>query len=167
MWRSALWKDHTDLHVSGSAADIRLPETIGLEEANTALKVLLKQRETDKAELEEKVLLNVEELILPYLAKIKRKKLGDKEKAYVGIIESNLNDIVSPLAHALSSRILRLSPTEMQVTNLVKQGRSTKEIADIMNLAKSTVDFHRNKIRKKLGILNKKINLLTYLKSLP
>jgi PAS domain S-box-containing protein len=140
-------------------------KTIGLEEANTALKVLLKQREDDKVELEEKVLLNVRELVFPYLEKLKMKKLGEKQQAYIGIIESNLNDIVSPFVHGLSSRLIKLSPTELQVTNLIKQGNTTKEIAEIMNLASSTIDFHRNNIRKKIGIKNKSINLKTYLSS--
>jgi PAS domain S-box-containing protein len=140
-------------------------KTIGLEEANTALKVLLKQREEDKVELEEKVLLNVRELVLPYLEKLKMKKLGEKERAYIGIMESNLNDIVSPFVHGLSSKLIKLSPTELQVTNLIKQGNTTKEIAEIMNLASSTIDFHRNNIRKKIGIKNKRINLQTYLSS--
>ncbi|PNX45846.1 MAG: hypothetical protein BV456_13075 [Thermoplasmata archaeon M8B2D] len=140
-------------------------KTIGLEEANTALKVLLKQRENDKVELEEKVLLNVRELVFPYLEKLKMKKLGEKQQAYIGIIESNLNDIVSPFVHGLSSRLIKLSPTELQVTNLIKQGNTTKEIAEIMNLASSTIDFHRNNIRKKIGIKNKSINLKTYLSS--
>ncbi len=140
-------------------------KTIGLKEANTALKVLLKQREVDKTELEEKVLLNVRELVLPYLEKLKKKKMNDKQRAYIGILESNLNDIVSPFVHGLSSKLIKLSPTELQVTNLIKQGKTTKEIADIMNLATSTIDFHRNNIRKKLGIRNKKTNLRTYLSS--
>ena len=140
-------------------------KTISLEEANTALKVLLKQREEDKIELEKKVVLNVRELILPYLEKLKMKKLGEKQRAYIGIIESNLNDIVSPFVHGLSSRLIKLSPTELQVTNLIKQGNTTKEIAEIMNLASSTIDFHRNNIRKKIGIKNKRINLKTYLSS--
>jgi len=140
-------------------------KTIGLEEANTALKVLLKQREEDKVELEEKVLLNVRELVFPYLEKLKMKKLGEKPRAYIGIIESNLNDIVSPFVHGLSSKLIKLSPTELQVTNLIKQGNTTKEIAEIMNLASSTIDFHRNNIRKKIGIKNKRINLKTYLSS--
>jgi PAS domain S-box-containing protein len=140
-------------------------KTIGLEEANTALKVLLKQREEDKVELEEKVLLNVRELVFPYLEKLKMKKLGEKQRAYIGIIESNLNDIVSPFVHGLSSKLIKLSPTELQVTNLIKQGNTTKEIAEIMNLASSTIDFHRNNIRKKIGIKNKRINLKTYLSS--
>jgi DNA-binding CsgD family transcriptional regulator len=116
-------------------------KTISLSETNTALKVLLKQRETDKIELEEKVFLN--------------------------IIESNLNDIVSPFVRNFSARMFRLSPTEIQVLNLVKQGKTTKEIAKTMNLETSTIDFHRHNIRKKIGIRNKKINLSSYLSTLP
>ncbi len=139
--------------------------TIGLEDANTALKVLLKQREEDKIELEEKVLLNVRELVLPYLEKLKMKKLGEKQRTFVEIIESNLSDIVSPFVHGLSPKLIRLSPTELQVSNLINQGNTTKEIAEIMNLATSTIDFHRHNIRKKFGIKNKKTNLKTYLSS--
>jgi len=140
-------------------------KTIGLEEANTALKVLLKQREEDKIELEEKVLLNVRELVLPYLEKLKMKRLDKKQRTYIGILESNLNDIVSPFVRSLSPKLIKLSPTELQVTNLIKQGNTTKEIAEIMNLATSTIDFHRNNIRKKFDIKNKKTNLKTYLSS--
>jgi PAS domain S-box-containing protein len=141
-------------------------QAIRLEEANAALKVLLKQREADKIELEEKVLLNVNQLIIPYLGKMKRRKMDAKQKAYVDILESNLNEIVSPFARSLSSKFLRLSYTELEVSNLVQQGKNTKEIAAIMNLAESTIDFHRNNIREKLGVKNKKIGLKTYLSSL-
>jgi PAS domain S-box-containing protein len=141
-------------------------KAIGLEEANAALKVLLKQREVDKIELEEKVLLNVNQLIIPYLGKLKRRKLDAKQKAYVGILESNLNEIVSPFVRSLSSKFLRLSHTEIEVANLIQQGTNTKEIAEIMSLAESTIDFHRNNIREKLGVKNKKISLKTYLSPL-
>ena len=130
------------------------------------MKVLLKQREADKNELEEKVLLNVNQLIIPYVEKVRRGKLDAKQKAYVGILESNLNEIVSPFARHLSSKFMRLSHTELEVSNLIQQGKRPKDIAEIMNLAKSTIDFHRNNIREKLGVKNKKINLKTYLSSI-
>ena len=76
-----------------------------------------------------------------------------------------LNDLVSPFGHGFSSKLIKLSHTELQVSNLIKQGNTTKEIAEIMNLATSTIDFHRNNIRKKFGIKNKKTNLRTYLSS--
>ena len=141
-------------------------KTQNLEEVVTALKVLLEQRELDKTELEEKVLLNVSKRIIPYLEKLKSKNAKDSKKAYIDIIESNLNDIISPFIHDLSNKFIKLSPTEIQVVDMIKQGKTTKEIAKTMNVATSTVDTHRNHIRKKLGITNKNINLTTYLNSL-
>jgi PAS domain S-box-containing protein len=140
-------------------------QAVRLLEVNTALKVLLKQRDSDKLELEEKVLLNVNQLIMPYLDKLKRRKLDARQEAYVEILESNLNEIVSPLARTLSAKLLRLSPTELGIANLICQGKTTKQIAETMNLADSTINFHRNNIRAKLGVKNKKIGLRTYLSS--
>jgi hypothetical protein len=135
------------------------------KETKTALKVLMQQRIEAKTELEETVLLNAKELIVPFLERLNKSRLDSKQKAYVNIIESNLNEIVAPLVREFSKINLKLTPAEIQVTNLVRQGKTTKEIAEFMNLATSTIDTHRNKIRKKLGIKNKKINLKTYLRT--
>lgn len=140
--------------------------TMSLSESNTALKVLLKQREADKSELEEKVFLNIRELILPYLEKIKNGNIGPQESTYINIIESNIKDIISPFVRNFFLRMYRLSPTEIQVLNLIKQGKTTKEIAGSMNVATSTIDYHRHNIRKKIGINNRKVNLTSYLKSI-
>ncbi len=133
--------------------------TVKLEEANAALKVLLKRREEDKEELEEKMLFSVKELVNPYVDKLINSRLDERQKAYIDIIKSNLNDIVSPLARRMSMEHLRLTHTEIQVANLVKQGKTTKEIAELLHLSPRTVESYRNNIRKKLGIKNKKINL--------
>jgi len=140
--------------------------TANLEEANTALKVLLKKRDEDKTELEERMLFNVRELVIPYLDKLEKSGLNDRQKVFVDILESTLNDVVSPFVRKLSPQYLKLTPAEIQMANLIKQGKTTKEIADLLNLATSTIDFHRDNIRKKVGIKNKKINLRTYLLSL-
>jgi DNA-binding NarL/FixJ family response regulator len=136
-----------------------------LEEMNTALKVLLKKREEDKEELEEKVIYNVKELILPFLEKLKRSRLDNRQETCVDILEANLNDIVAPFAKTLSTRYLNLTPSEIQIANLVKHGKTTKEIADLLNLSTRTIESHRDSIRQKLGIKNKKANLRTHLMS--
>ena len=141
-------------------------QTCMLEETDTALNVLMQQRIEDKTKFEETVLLNAKELIVPFLKKLNKSGLDSKQKADINIIESNLNEIVAPLLREFSKINLKLTPTEIQVTNLVKQGKTTKEIAEFMNLATSTIDTHRNKIRKKLGIKNKKTNLRTHLLSI-
>jgi len=140
-------------------------KTRNLEEFNMALKVLLKQREVDKKEFEEKILSNVRESVDPYLNKLKKTPLSIDQTAYVNIIESHLNDIVSPFLYNLRSKYLNLTSREIQIANLIREGKSTKEIAKLLNASSDAIDFHRNNIRNKLGLKNKKTNLRAYLLS--
>ena len=139
---------------------------IKLEDANTALSVLLERVEDSKSRFEEQVLSNINELIVPYVEKIKRRTDDEKARAYIGILESNINEITIPFGSHLSSKFSRLTPTELEVAKLIMQGKTTKTIASILNTATSTIDFHRNNIRKKIGISNAQINLKTYLSTL-
>ncbi|MGB8425506.1 MAG: PAS and helix-turn-helix domain-containing protein [Desulfobacterales bacterium] len=134
-----------------------------LAEVKAALKVLLKQRDQDRRELEENVLVNINELVRPHLARLMGRNLKRREKELLGVIEASLDDIVSPLARKLTVELARLSPAETRIANFIRQGRSTKEIADVMGLATCTIDFHRHNIRHKLGLRHKGINLATYL----
>jgi PAS domain S-box-containing protein len=136
-----------------------------LEEMNTALKVLISQREQDKDALEDTVLANVKELILPGIEKLRACRLNDKQRMYVDVIESNMNTIVSPFLRKLSNQYLNLTPMEIQVANLVKEGKSSKDISNLLNISERGIEFHRNNIRLKLGLKNKKANLRTYLLS--
>ncbi len=137
-----------------------------LEEANTALKVLLQQRENDKRDLEENVLVNIRNFTLPYLEKLKTARLAPQHQTYLEIMESHLKEIVSPFLRRLSVQHLQLTPQEIQVAALVKEGRATKDIALSLNLSTNAVEFHRKNIRKKLGLSNVKTNLRSYLLSL-
>jgi PAS domain S-box-containing protein len=134
-----------------------------LGELNAALHVLLKKREDDKTELEKKVALNIRSLIMPYLDALRNSRLDLRQQLFVDILESNLNDIISPFLYILSSMQLRFTPTEVKVCNLIKQGKTTKEIAGLMSLSPKTIETHRKKIREKIGIKNKKENLATHL----
>jgi len=142
-------------------------KTKNLEELNAALTVLLKKREEDKNELEEKVLSNVKSMVLPYVEKVKITALDATQMNYMNILEAHLNEITSPFRHKLTSRSLNLTPREVQVASLIKDGRTTKEIAELMNVCPGAVALHRNHIRKKLGLNKKKVNLASHLSSLP
>jgi len=138
----------------------------GLEEANVALKVLLKQRDTDKQELELRFLTNVKGLVLPYVEKLRNARLKPKEKTLVEIVDTHLQDIITPLMQNLKNANILLTPQEMQVATLVKDGKTSKEIADILIVSEATIHFHRKNLRTKFGLTNKQANLRSYLMSL-
>ena len=137
-----------------------------LEEDNTALKVLLRHREEDKETLEEQVLVNVRKMVLPYIENLKHLQLNEKQMTQVRIIDENLRKIVSPFLRRLTSSYLDLTPREIEVANLVKEGKTTKEITDVLNISATAVDFHRKNLRAKFGIKSKKTNLMAFLSSL-
>lgn len=141
-------------------------KTKNLEELNSVLKVLLDKWGENKIEIEEKFLSNVKTLVEPYLTKLKKTNTLENQKTIIKILESNLNEITSSFSHHLSSKYLDLSPSEIQVANLVKQGKTNKEIAEILHVTSRTIAFHRENIRKKLNLTNQKTNLKTYLMSL-
>lgn len=136
-----------------------------LEEANAALRVLLKHREQDSNELEEKIISNVKQLVLPYLDRLKESSPAGN-KAIVDIIETNLTEIMSPFIRRMGSRYANFTPKEIQVADLIKKGKTTKEISQVLKLSTRTIDIHRHNIRRKLTLINKKINLQSYLLSL-
>jgi len=141
-------------------------ESNRLGEANTALKVLLKHRDDDKKELEEKLIANIKELVLPYVDKMKKGRLDPGQTSYIDIVETNLKDILSPFLKKMSVKYSNFTPTEIQVANLIKAGKTSKEIAEIMKVSTGTVDTHRNNIRSKLNLNGKKMNLRAYLISM-
>jgi PAS domain S-box-containing protein len=138
-------------------------KTKALEEINIALKVLLQHREEDKKDLEDRFVTNIQNLIIPFAEKMKNTNLDERQLAYLGIIESHLKDITSSMITKFNQ--LNLTPTEVEIASLIKEGKSTKEIAKIMGTATSSIDTHRNNIRKKLGISKENVNLRSYLQS--
>jgi PAS domain S-box-containing protein len=159
----ALKKAHDELQEKTIRLEIKKNS---LEELNTAMKVLLKKRDEDKTEIEENILSNVKELIEPYFEKIKKTKLDDQQRALLSIVETNINEIVSPFTRKMSLKYLNLTPTEIQIANLIRHGSMTKDIAKIMNVSPKTVETHRKNIRRKIGLEGKRANLRSHLLSL-
>jgi len=138
-------------------------EKANLEEANTALKVLLKRREADKRAIEEQVMYNVKKLLVPYVAKIKKRVSNERKLAYLDIIETNLSDITNSFSRHLSFEYYGLTSSELKVANLIRQGMRSSAIADLLSISIRTVEAYRLAIRKKLRIHNEKVNLKTFL----
>jgi DNA-binding response OmpR family regulator len=137
-----------------------------LQETNTALGVVLKRVEGDKEKLNTDVLSNLQQLIFPYLDKLRGTRLDEKQRAYVNILDLNLSKITSPFMRGLSQMRANLSHMEIQIANLIKAGKDSKEIADILGVSVNTVTTHRYHLRTKLGLKREKVTLKSYLKSI-
>jgi PAS domain S-box-containing protein len=135
-------------------------KSASLEEANAALRVLLHHRETDSRNLEQKMLSSVKELVLPFLENLKRSGLNGEQRAYAEVIQAKIEDLVSSFSTKLSHG--NLTPGEIRVAGLIRDGRTTKEIARLLRISQSAVNLHRFHIRTKFGIKNRKVNLQTY-----
>ena len=156
--------DITELEEKGREL---LIQTRKLEELNTALRVMLKQRAEDREELEQTLLANIKELVMPNLEKLCKANSDENRQIYHDLITSNLEEMFSPFSRKLSAKFRSLTTTEVQVAHLIKDGKNSKEIATIMSVSSSAVDVYRYRIRKKLGLNNQKVNLRSYLLSLP
>ncbi len=149
-------RDTTELHMKNRH----------LEEVNIALKVLLEQKNADRAMLGENMIMNIKEMITPYVETLKASGLNQRQKAFTEIIESNLTNIISPFIGKLSSKYYSLTPMEIKIATLVRDGKTNKDMAELFSLSLSTILTHRHHIRSKLGLKNTKTNLRSHLLAL-
>ncbi len=136
-----------------------------IEEANIALKVLMKNSNQAEEELEERMVTNIKGLLIPHLDILEKKIHDEKIRSYLQHIRDNIKNISSSFSQKLSSKIFGLTPRELHVAALIKEGKSSKEIAQDLHLSVSTVEVFRGSIRRKLDITCKKVNLRSYLLS--
>ena len=134
-----------------------------VEDVNVTLKVLLKKMEKDKSTFEHNLANKIEKIIHPYLDKLQQSDLNFDQRIVLDMLIANFNDLTAHFSPAVSSLMGKLTPTEFQIANFVKHGKTTKEIAEVMCLAPGTISIHRKSIRKKLNISQQKINLQAFL----
>jgi DNA-binding CsgD family transcriptional regulator len=139
--------------------------TTSLKESNIALKVLLEARGEDRAEMGSRLLGHINNLVVPYLEKIRSAGIAEPQRTYLEIAATNLREITAPFTEQAGVQMKLLTPAEIQVANLIQQGKSTKEIAGLLHLSAQTIDTHRKHIRSKLDLSHKKKNLRTFLSS--
>ncbi len=141
-------------------------KTLRLQEMNTALEVLLRKREQDKTIIQKRILVNLRRLVAPYLDALADTRLSERQRFLVGILKSNLNEVMSPFSERLSTAAIDLTKMELEVANLVRMGKSTGQIAAALNISYKTAETHRWRIRKKLGLTHRKANLMNFLSKL-
>jgi len=137
-----------------------------LEETNQALKILLERGEEDKKLIEDRIKSNVKELVIPYIEKLQSTGLNVEQQTYLEIVETTVRNVFSSFLQKITSKQYHFTPKEIQVATLIREGKTTKQIADIMKVTRSAIGLHRHHIRNKLGLGKAKVNLRSYLLSL-
>lgn len=150
---------------------VRLERELALKgqdllDAQTALKVIMEQRTKEKDDFEERVVYNLKEITLPYIERLRKRVPDTDSRIFLDIIETNITKVMRPLIHTKIPHRPDLTPTEIKVATMIAEGKSTKEISTLIAISESGVEYHRNNIRKKLGIQNQRVNLRKYLSSL-
>jgi PAS domain-containing protein len=163
--------EHTTLHRALEASEESLRrQATALEDANTALRVILDQRNRDRAELDRTIVANVETMIVPLLEQLRRLLGAAPEAIYADAAIRNLRELVYPLAQsldALATGGAQLTVREREIANLIRSGRSSAEIAQALCIAPSTVAFHRASLRRKFGLAARGPSLAAHLARLP
>jgi DNA-binding CsgD family transcriptional regulator len=141
-----------------------LLERRALQEANIALRTLLSRIEQEKQEIYRDINMNIEKVIMPILHALSL-QLSIAQAKYIEMLRNSLAEITSPFISRLSLSFHSLTPTEVAVCNMIRSGMHTKEIAGMRGISEATINRHREKIRRKLGLTNRDVNLATFLQS--
>ncbi|MFH2035598.1 MAG: PAS domain S-box protein [Candidatus Zixiibacteriota bacterium] len=141
-----------------------LTEQVTLREKNTALKELMYQINDEKKQMARLIQSNVDRTIMPILRKLKE-KAQPSEQEYIKLLEGNLSEVTSPFISHLEKQFTELTPREIEICNMIKNGLSSKDIAATLDISDQTVIKHRKRIRKKIGIGGQKVNLISHLNS--
>ncbi len=139
-------------------------ERKALQESNTALRVVLSRIEQEKQESYRDINMNVERILKPILQALAL-QLPQPQRNYVDMLQTNLEEITSPFISRLSLSYHSMTPTEISICNMIRNGMRTKEIAETRGVSEATINRHREKIRRKLKITNQNVNLVTFLQS--
>ena len=135
-----------------------------LQEANVALRAVLSRLEEDKREIRSSIAANIQRIIMPVVFELELEVTG-RHRSYVTLLRQTLQEIASPFLTEMARHHLELTPVELAVSTMIRNGLSTKEIAKLRCISPATVRRHRENIRRKLGLRSRKINLATYLQA--
>ncbi len=134
-------------------------KTLALQESSTALEVLLKKRDDERAQYDTELNAKIEKMVKPYIDKLKQTRVTTSQKNIINLLEQNLGAITSPFLYNRLSLFFKLTAKEIQISNLIKQGLSSKEIASLLEISTRTVETHRYQIRKKIGLKDNRKSL--------
>jgi PAS domain S-box-containing protein len=163
----AVTRDVTDART----ADERLRETteklrrdhVELVRKNIALNEVLEHLQKEKEQFRHELCASVENLVRPVLKKLRES--GSVSAREIERLQHNLDEVTGRHLDQFRNNLAKLTPRELDIMELIRAGRSSKQIAESLGLSSQTVHKHRQSIRRKLQIDHREINLAAYLRS--
>ncbi len=140
--------------LEASEAELRA-QSASLADTNTALRVILEQRDRDRRDLEARLVANIQELVLPVLDDVQRSLSPQPQAIRLAGLRQTLENVTSDVLPEGASGYFRypaFTRRESEIAALIRAGKTSKEIADALFLAPATVTAHRRSMRRKLGL---------------
>lgn len=134
-------------------------------EINTALKVMLRLRQTENLDAKNNLVVELQQEVMPFLKRLKGSSREPKDVRLLNTLEANLQRLILAYGgvNGITSTYKLLTPKEIQVASMVREGFSSKVIASTLSICPDTISIHRKNIRRKLGLKRKTDNLRSYL----
>ena len=138
-----------------------------LEEMNITLRNVLnnveKTRERDREEMADNLL----RFLGPALSQLSEDSDSARRAERARLIREQVERLLlggtAPAMLGKSPDLRKLTLSELKVCQLIQEGRSTKEVAEILKISPETVQTHRKNIRRKLGVRGHGEQLSVYL----
>ncbi len=140
-------------------------EKAQVDEMVITLRRVLQTTEQARVDQMDRLAGDMEKLLLPALGRIRKEQDIAARSHFVDLFADQMLQMVNQAGPRKDARLLRLTPTETRICQFIQAGKSSKEMANTLNISLGTVNTHRKNIRKKLGLMGKDQNLFNFLQS--
>ena len=138
-----------------------------LEEKNIALRQVLSQIEYERSEMKRQTRQYISSFVHPLITQLLQSpSIADENRSRLLQLEQLIQQIAGTPSPGLTDLSGKLTPRELEISILIRNGLSTKEIALLLHISEPTVERHRNTIREKLKLTGRQVNLTTHLRSI-
>ena len=135
-----------------------------VEEMNITLRQVIRSVEEERHDLRVQLTNQVKTHMLPALEQVAKADSAEIRDGYISLIEGHLTGLTEEGMTDCDPELLRLSPREFRVCQLIQMGQSGKEISKFLSISFETLQTHRKNIRRKLGLRGKSTSLYQYLR---
>ncbi len=138
-----------------------------LEQKNRDLRRFLQQNANDRHELEAGVVRNVHDILKPLMRAMAQNRPNPDQIDWLSRLTRQVDELLDSFSPWLDSERFNFTRRELVMARFIRDGFSSRQIAERLQISIRTVTTHRSKIRAKLGIRGKHRNVPTLLLAIP